>query len=102
MTIVNLSNGDGSQKPPSVTTTDVLIIGTGPAGASLACFLASYGEFYILRPNEKSEINSLSFFLGIRGIMVSSCPTNADTPRAHITNMAAMGKQAPLTGRPTS
>ncbi|KAJ5397894.1 hypothetical protein N7509_006007 [Penicillium cosmopolitanum] len=69
MTIVNLSNGDGSQKPPSVTTTDVLIIGTGPAGASLACFLASYG---------------------IRGIMVSSCPTNADTPRAHITNMAAM------------
>lgn len=24
--------------------------------------------------------------------MISSCPTNADTPRAHITNMAAMGE----------
>lgn len=29
---------------PCVTTTDILIVGTGPAGASLACFLASYGE----------------------------------------------------------
>lgn len=45
MTIVNLSSSDGTQaKPASVTTTDVLIIGAGPAGASLACFLASYGE----------------------------------------------------------
>ncbi|KAJ5298381.1 uncharacterized protein N7443_006501, partial [Penicillium atrosanguineum] len=63
-------NGDGDHaKPAPVTTTDVLIVGAGPAGASLACFMAYYG---------------------IRGIMVSSCSTNADTPRAHITNMAAM------------
>ncbi|KAH8897267.1 hypothetical protein GQ53DRAFT_638486 [Thozetella sp. PMI_491] len=47
--------------------TDVLIVGTGPAGASLACFLAFYG---------------------IKGIIVSSERTSADTPRAHITNMA--------------
>ena len=30
-------------------------------------------------------------FIGIRGIMISACPATADTPRAHITNMAAMG-----------
>lgn len=47
MTVVNLSNGIGSQKPTTITTTDVLIVGAGPAGASLACFLASYGEFYL-------------------------------------------------------
>lgn len=29
--------------------------------------------------------------LGIRGIIVSAASTTADTPRAHITNMAAMG-----------
>ncbi|KAJ5527093.1 hypothetical protein N7513_011252 [Penicillium frequentans] len=70
MAIIKLANGDGThRKPASVTSTDVLIVGTGPAGASLACFLASYG---------------------IRGIMISASPTNADTPRAHITNMAAM------------
>ncbi|KAJ5279269.1 hypothetical protein N7478_004641 [Penicillium angulare] len=70
MTIVKLSNDDGAHyEKKSVTCTDILIIGTGPAGASLACFLASYG---------------------IRGLMVSASPTNADTPRAHITNMAAM------------
>ncbi|KAI3559469.1 2,4-dichlorophenol 6-monooxygenase [Colletotrichum abscissum] len=49
--------------------TDMLIIGAGPAGASLACFLASYG---------------------LKGIMISASPSTADTPRAHITNMAAL------------
>ena len=34
------SNGQDS----SVTDTEFLIVGAGPAGASLACFLASYGE----------------------------------------------------------
>jgi hypothetical protein len=60
MTIVNLSNGDGSQKSPAITTTDVLIIGTGPAGASLACFLASYGWFHIPKFREKPGIKFLS------------------------------------------
>ncbi|UQC77560.1 2,4-dichlorophenol 6-monooxygenase [Colletotrichum lupini] len=49
--------------------TDMLIIGAGPAGASLACFLASNG---------------------LKGIMISASPSTADTPRAHITNMAAL------------
>ncbi|KAJ9257680.1 hypothetical protein DTO207G8_1956 [Paecilomyces variotii] len=70
MTIVHLTNGDGHHgEPEPVISTDVLIIGTGPAGASLAGFLAMHG---------------------IRGIMVSSAPGSADTPRAHFTNMAAM------------
>ena len=42
------SNGTIGQQPASEEATlismDILIIGTGPAGASLACFLASHGE----------------------------------------------------------
>lgn len=49
--------------------TDLLIIGAGPAGASLACFLARYG---------------------LKGIMISAAPGTANSPRAHINNMAAM------------
>ncbi|KAL1864813.1 hypothetical protein Plec18167_009645 [Paecilomyces lecythidis] len=48
---------------------DYLIVGTGPAGAALAAFMASYG---------------------MQGLIVSRDPSNADTPRAHITNMAAL------------
>lgn len=45
MTIVHLTNGDGHHgEPEPVISTDVLIIGTGPAGASLAGFLAMHGE----------------------------------------------------------
>ncbi|OJD27131.1 hypothetical protein ACJ73_01481 [Blastomyces percursus] len=49
--------------------TDFLVIRAGPAGAALACFLSAYG---------------------FKGIMVSSAPGTADTPRAHITNMATL------------
>ena len=48
---------------------DLLIVGAGPAGASLACFLAEYG---------------------LKGVMIASAPGTSDTPRAHITNMAAL------------
>ncbi|OBT81399.1 hypothetical protein VE02_09808 [Pseudogymnoascus sp. 03VT05] len=49
--------------------TEFLIVGTGPAGAALACFLGSHG---------------------IKGIMIGANATTADTPRAHITNAAAL------------
>ncbi|KAK1758585.1 FAD binding domain-containing protein [Echria macrotheca] len=52
-----------------IIKTDLLIVGAGPAGAALACFLASHGR---------------------TGIMISAAPGCAETPRAHITNMAAL------------
>ncbi|KAH8802495.1 FAD binding domain-containing protein [Xylogone sp. PMI_703] len=50
-------------------TTDCVIVGTGPAGGALAAFLSSYG---------------------INGIIISREKSTATTPRAHLTNMAAM------------
>jgi glycine/D-amino acid oxidase-like deaminating enzyme len=50
-------------------TMDFLIVGAGPAGASLACFLASHS---------------------LTGILISSGPGTASTPRAHITNPPAL------------
>jgi len=38
-----LQNGIGAHANQSVVESDLLIVGTGPAGASLACFLTSYG-----------------------------------------------------------
>ncbi|KAK5687692.1 hypothetical protein LTS10_001832 [Elasticomyces elasticus] len=60
---------NGASSSIGAVTTDVLIVGAGPAGSSLACFLAEYG---------------------IKGMMISRAPGPADTPRAHITNMAAL------------
>ncbi|KAJ9132452.1 FAD binding domain-containing protein [Pleurostoma richardsiae] len=53
----------------SDTETEFLVVGCGPAGASLACFLSSYG---------------------LKGVVVGAAPGTANTPRAHITNMAAL------------
>src|SRR3954447_5190461 len=53
----------------SVVTTDVLVVGSGPAGASAALSLAT---------------------LGIRTIMITKYRWTANTPRAHITNQRAM------------
>src|ERR1700677_3986302 len=83
MELASEFNGDGltsgarltdttSATPASeehVIETDLLIVGTGPAGSALACFLASHG---------------------LKGIMLSNAPTTSDTPRAHITNPAAL------------
>lgn len=53
----------------SIVETDVLIIGSGPAGSSAALFLSS---------------------LGVPNIMITKYRWTANTPRAHITNQRTM------------
>jgi hypothetical protein len=60
---------DPPTMPSASISTDYLIIGAGPAGASLACFLARYN---------------------LRGHLISSAPGPAKTPRAHLTNPPAL------------
>ncbi|KAH8817325.1 FAD binding domain-containing protein [Xylogone sp. PMI_703] len=58
---------EGARKGP--LELDFLIVGAGPAGGSLACFLGKYG---------------------FKGLIISSAPSSANTPRAHIINQPAM------------
>lgn len=53
----------------SEVQTDFLIVGAGPAGAALACCLGQNG---------------------MKGMMIASAPSTADTPRAHLVNPFAM------------
>lgn len=39
-----LANGVHSSEPSAEVKMDYLIVGTGPAGASLACFLTQHGK----------------------------------------------------------
>jgi 2,4-dichlorophenol 6-monooxygenase len=58
-----------TELPASVVETDVLIVGSGPAGSAAALLLST---------------------LGVRNIMVTKYRWTANTPRAHITNQRAM------------
>ena len=53
----------------AIAETDVLVVGSGPAGASAAMFLATYGTPTLL---------------------VTKYSRLSDTPRAHITNQRTM------------
>ncbi|TFV51524.1 FAD-dependent monooxygenase [Blastococcus sp. TF02A-35] len=59
-----------SPTPPTpAVTTDVLVVGSGPAGASAVLFLATYGT---------------------SALLVTKYSRLSDTPRAHITNQRTM------------
>jgi alkyl hydroperoxide reductase subunit AhpF len=46
MAIIQLASSENSHTAPA-TAMDVLIVGTGPAGAALAAFLANYGTLWL-------------------------------------------------------
>ena len=69
--MAEFNDGMAETRPPqaATVTTDVLIVGSGPAGASAALFLST---------------------LGVDNIMVTKYRWTANTPRAHITNQRSM------------
>ena len=74
--------------------TEFLIVGAGPAGASLACFLTMYGKLTEFASQEPVLADKY-YRLGLKGIIISNNPGTADSPRAHITNQATMGTYRP-------
>lgn len=68
-----------------VIETDIFIVGAGPAGASLACFLGNYGM-----KSPGLEGDNAKHGTGLKGIMISAATTTAKTPRSHITNPATL------------
>lgn len=72
-----------------IVKTDLLIVGAGPAGAALACFLASYG-WCLYSTSSQDTFADIALCPGLTGIMISAALGTADTPRAHVTNMAAL------------
>jgi glycerol-3-phosphate dehydrogenase len=69
-------------------STHCVVIGSGPAGGALASFLAQNGTFKI----RNRIVMCLTAYKGITGIIISKTSHTARTPRAHITNIATMGK----------
>lgn len=69
--MVTFHDGLADTSPPTHTAveTEVLIVGSGPAGASAALFLST---------------------LGVPNIMITKYRWTANTPRAHITNQRTM------------
>lgn len=95
-TSINAQGNGFARDSCDAVDAEFLIVGAGPAGAALACFLGSHGMY--LHSRAKSWTKSGE---GLQGIMISSASRPANTPRAHITNMAALGQSsanlAPIT-----
>jgi FAD binding domain len=68
--------------------TEYLIVGAGPAGAALACFLGQNG---MAQKYLKLEILFDNKYIGAKGIVISKTSGSADTPRAHLVNPFATG-----------
>ncbi|KAI1182229.1 hypothetical protein F5B17DRAFT_421474 [Nemania serpens] len=70
--------------------TDVLIVGAGPAGASLGCFLTRYGQrhdaLHLLVDVETNQHPP-----DVTGLIISKASSTARTPRAHYTSNATFG-----------
>ena len=71
----------GATEPKISLETDVLVIGSGPAGASAALFLASYG---------------------VDHLVITKYRWTANTPRAHITNQRTVEIFRDMASRTTS
>ena len=69
--------------------TDVLIVGAGPAGASLAVFLGHLGK-PISQDDVRASLTLNGIAGGVKTLMVSIENSTAASPRAHITNPAAL------------
>ena len=69
MVVFNDGVAETQTPDTAVVETDVLIVGSGPAGSSAALFLSS---------------------LGVANIMITKYRWTANTPRAHITNQRTM------------
>jgi hypothetical protein len=48
----NCQDCSGHTLEPGVVHTEFLIVGAGPAGASLACFLGAYGKWHLRNPTQ--------------------------------------------------
>ncbi|MET7393826.1 FAD-dependent monooxygenase [Dactylosporangium sp. NPDC005572] len=69
MPVFNDGQGETELPTSAAVETDVLIVGSGPAGSAAALFLST---------------------LGVPNIMITKYRWTANTPRAHITNQRAM------------
>lgn len=72
-----------------IVETDFLVIGAGPAGSSMGSFLGQNGKTLWMHPS--TYIWTYCSTLGMKGIVISSAPGTADTPRAHLVNPFALG-----------
>jgi alkyl hydroperoxide reductase subunit AhpF len=70
--------------------TDVLIVGAGPAGASLGCFLTKYGMCASLM-KFPLEFIAHEDLIGVTGLIISKASSTVQTPRSHYTNNATFG-----------